>query len=160
MSLKKLQLPTETLAIGDETIVLRGLSLPDVTTLIRNHGPALEGIFAKLQTQMGKDSETDFDLAGILNDLSTTAPLAIAEIIALSAGEPDAVPEATVLPFPVQLEAIEKISRITFATEGGVKNFAETVIRLAKSLSGTLAQMNARENQTPSTVGTVDSLAA
>ena len=158
MGLKNLQLPTESITIAGEVIPLNGLSLPDVTTLIRRHGAAMNDIFERVSGEV-KKGEENFDVKSILVTLAQETPVVVAEIICLSARELDAVEETLRLPFPVQIEALEKIVRVTFDAEGGVKNFAETVIRIANSLSGSIQALNSRSEQ-PSPIGIEHSEAA
>lgn len=165
----KLPTETQQIPGSDEPVTLHGITLPDLTQLVLHHGPAMRTVFDKMTSAvrneepkeplgepdvdkavasaMGKApvaeaepaAEEGFDTTFLVEAMIRISPKLVGEVIALSAREPDAVEEASQLPFPVMLEALEKVFRVTFATEGGVKSFAETVIRVANSLTAAMA---------------------
>ena len=71
------------------------------------------------------------------------APEIVAELIALASGDGDeeSVAIAARLPVPTQLDAIEKIAKLTFITEGGLPKLLETIVRLAQGTTGAMTEL-------------------
>lgn len=127
MGLKNLVIASETVTVpGNDDLVVRGLGLDSVIFLVRNNGSGLEEIFSKIQSGNIEASSIE-GLAVTLADRA--GPLAF-QIIACGVGEPEEWQQAAYLPLPVQVEALEKIIRLTFAGDGGVEKFLETVTRM------------------------------
>jgi hypothetical protein len=136
MGLRSLRLPTETVEVpGSDSFAVRGLSLQDVTVLVRKHGPILTMLFEKFKTQTGDLSPET--VAALGTSLLETAPEVASEIIALAEGSAEAedVEGAARLPFPVQVDALEKIATLTFTSEAAIKKVVETVIRAATGVT-------------------------
>lgn len=144
MGLKHLRFPEETILTAGGSVTVRGLTLPNIMRLVKGHGTPLAAIFAKVMENgaAGVDLE-DVQALGTL--LLTTAPRCLAEAIALATGEADdeSIDIAEMLPADVQILALEKIARLTFATEGGLGNVVEAVIRASTGTSGFMAQLKA-----------------
>lgn len=134
MSLKNitLHLPTETVSFKGGSFDVGGLSLSDITVLVASHKDTLNGIFKQYVTGEGIELNPDAGLPLIV-DLVQMAPIVVAHAIALAemreAGEEPQISTALRLPVDVQIEAVEKILRLTFQTEGGLGKVMETVIR-------------------------------
>lgn len=125
-SLSELQLPSIELPIpgAESTLTLRGLSITDAASLLKRHGETLEVVYQ--QNIVGQEDIPP--AAQIAKALMQSAPLAVAEIIALANGSPDMVDAAQTLPAPVQVEALASIAVLTFHSEAEVKKLVETVI--------------------------------
>lgn len=115
-------------------IVLKGgkfnigpLNLEDVSVLVREHLPDMEALFDIFQKA---DANFGNDLLPIAQSVVSQAPGFAANVIALAAGEPDAAPSASKLPFPVQVDLISQIGDMTFSETGGIKNSWELVVGL------------------------------
>lgn len=150
MSFKDLRLPEETIVTSGGSFTVRGLSLPDVAQLVRHHRSVVEKLFDNV-----KSEGTDLGVAQLAAHLLNGAPEFAAEVVALGAGEGDdeSVQKARRLPFTVQLAALEKIGACTFAMEGGIRNFLETVIRMAESASAVMEVLNSPQSPSSSTTG-------
>jgi hypothetical protein len=115
---------------------VRGLSLVDVTTLLRVHQSDMEMIFslyekASSEATRGKDSIGDTLILNLLAD----APMLAGEIICIASGDPEATSEqARTLPFPTQCEALVAILTLTFEEAGGVKNFLGTLMQMMSGI--------------------------
>lgn len=154
MKLSDLRLPEETVQLpGGESFAVRGVSLQDTIALVRHHGPALSNLFNQITS--GKDVRIDAMLS-VATTLLEQAPEMVAELIALASGEstPEAVAGAARLPLPVQLDALEKIGKLTFFAEGGLGKFAETVIRVMQGTSGAINEL---QLPSPSKAGSASS---
>ena len=142
-TLKELRLPEETIDTPGGPLAVRGVSLSDIIALVRHHGPVIRSLFKKVMD--GGDVKISLDaIGGMGQDLLAKSPEIVAELIALAAGDgdKDSIRIAGSLPFPVQIEAVEKIARLTFATEGGLGKLIETVIRVAQGTTGVVEELN------------------
>lgn len=138
MSLSELQLPTEEIQIpGGGSFAVRGLAVADISSLFRHHGETLNRVY------VDRIEADDFDLAAVARELITTAPLAVAELIALAADEPETWKTVLRLPLPVQIRALEAIAALTFESEADVKNFVEAVIRGSQAVQKVVTALTA-----------------
>jgi hypothetical protein len=103
--------------------------LPDIVAVFESDRAALSALFAEVAIDKGDIILGD--MGAFASKLTTVAPGVVASLIAAGADEPD-VSIAASLPFPVQVEALEQIGKLTFATEGAAKKVMETVIRMVK----------------------------
>jgi len=141
--LKDLRLPTADISTSGGSITVRGLTLVDITTLVRGRFDEVASLFDKYVPQEGASS---LNTEAIGRELIDTAPEIAAYIIALAAdGDEDDAGIAMKLPFPVQIEALEAIGKLTFGADGGPKKVLETVIRIAKHVTGLVRDARASE---------------
>lgn len=138
MSLKSLRLPEAKVELPDGGFVVRGLSLNDVSILAQRHGKRLNELFQQFTEQGDLTTET---VAAFALPLLQSAPEIAAELIACAAGDPDDAEIAGRLPFPVQIDALEKIAILTFEAGGGPKKLLETVVRLAQGTTSLLESL-------------------
>jgi len=125
---------------GENSISVRGLALEDISRLIRHHLPDIESLFELFSSGLAvKDQEMETLVVAIVKD----APGFAANLIALACDEPTEAKKAELIPFPLQVQAIQKIGDLTFAEVGGIKNGLESIAallnldRIKKSLPGT-----------------------
>ncbi len=129
MGLRDLVLPTENIKVpGGGDFTVRGLSMTDVSAILKLHGAALEVVYLERIVRGSEDPE-NFNMAALGRAVMEAAPLAVAQAIAQAAGEPDEANKVASLPLPVQVEAMDKILALTFDSSEAVKNFLGTVIR-------------------------------
>ena len=133
MGLSAIQIARETVKTPGGEFAVRGLSTSDIIVLVREHKDFLTEVFAKVSPG-AKDQIVEF--SEIAAYAIANGPMTVARVIALAADSPDEVEVAAALPFPVQLEALETIGKLTFEVSGGVKNVLETVIRLSQGMTG------------------------
>lgn len=143
MPLKDYQVPTERVDLpgGGEGnfIVVRGLSLADITALVDGFRPQLEQVFSMIESQTDLTLE---DGAAMAYTMIQSFPRLVAKGIALAAGEPDEADTVLDLPGATQIDALEKIGRLTF--EGNSpKKVLETVIRVLQGSRGAIEDMRA-----------------
>ena len=138
MSLKSLRLPEAKVELPDGDFVVRGLSLNDVSILVQRHGKRLNELYQQFTEQGDLTTET---VAAFALPLLKSAPEIAAELIACAAGDPDDAEIAGRLPFPVQIDALEKIAILTFEAGGGPKKLLETVVRLAQGTTSLLESL-------------------
>jgi hypothetical protein len=142
VGLKHLTLNVETIVTPAGDFTVRGLNFDDISTLVRLNFEALSAVFANAKMD-AKGEIKDLKLnntAALAGSLATSAPQVVAQIIALGADEDD-LSEVAKIPFPNQLEALEAIGKLTFATEGSPKKVLETVIRIVNGATSTLGSL-------------------
>lgn len=142
---------------GIETVMLpkggsftvRGLALSDITRIFRARTQDLSDFFEHYMAENDKLSSGDPKYQALKSStkfggaLLEKAPDVVADIIAYASDEPTKSHVARTLPFPVQLDALEKIAALTFTEEDGAKKAAETVMRMitgGRNLMGDLTQ--------------------
>lgn len=126
-------LKTDKVMDGDEVIVtVRGLSPTDIVQLIQINRPAIEELFNRFS---GREPETidDADVAEAGLSMIEAAPGLVAHIIALAADALDQFDQVLVLPVGVQVEALEKIGKLTFSAGGGPKKVMALAMKLFQS---------------------------
>ncbi|NRC54125.1 phage pre-tape measure protein [Neoaquamicrobium sediminum] len=122
MALKGYRLPTLDVELpGGDSFPVRGLSLPDITFLVSRHGDTMRTLFDRYS---GDETIAISDLASVGTSILETAPTLAAEIVAVAADEPDEMETIMRLPFPVQVDALEKVGKLTFDTAGGPKKWS------------------------------------
>lgn len=132
MALKNYVERTATVEIpGNEPLVVRGFSMPDVLSTVNKHKNLAENLFEKVTSGTLDAQNTEQVLMLLFDEFS---PI-LGQIIATAAGEPDEWQTAMTLPITVQADAIEKIMSLTFESAGGPGKFVEA---LEKILSGTV----------------------
>ncbi|MDR3474323.1 MAG: hypothetical protein P4M09_21950 [Devosia sp.] len=124
-TLKTYRIPTS----DQEFFEVRGLSFNDVTQLVMLHRETIERIFA---TFSGRDpnSISEADASDVILSMIDSAPALVAHIVALGADDLANFDEYVKLPMGAQVEAIEKIGELTFATGGGPKKLFGLAMKL------------------------------
>lgn len=139
MGLKALKLPEATVEFPGGAFAVRGLCLNDISWLVQRHGGKLNALFTQFQSDNGE--LTAEGVASFALPLLQAAPDIAAELIACASGDAEDSAIAATLPFPVQLDALEKLAGLTFNAEGGPKKLVETVVRMAQGTTGLLAEL-------------------
>jgi hypothetical protein len=118
--------------MGKREVPVSGLPLDAITDLCRRHWNDLSDLFDNLVGQV-KSGQIDPELNSINwlgGALLSTLPNVAAEIIAVCAGwSLEAAEVVKAVPFPVQLEALDKIAALTFTSEMPPKKVIEIVVR-------------------------------
>lgn len=135
-----------------EFFTVRGLALSDISRLIRVRAHDIEGFFQKFMVEREQVmSSLDPQVASKMSatkfgtDLLTKAPDLAAEIIACASDEPTLAHKVKRMPFPTQLDALEKITALTFIEEEGAKKAIETVMRALKGMTGLVGDLNQQQ---------------
>jgi hypothetical protein len=116
---------------------VRGLALIDVNTLFSRYADTASDLFKSLM--QGEVQQADS--AQIANMLVKDAPALAAALIATAADEPEMEAVVSRLPFPIQIEALEAIGKLTFTTEGSLKKVFETLIQLLSKGTDAVASL-------------------
>lgn len=130
---------------GKPLFSVEGLSLDTLAVLVKTHLPDLEHVFDIIVKGERADETLAEQLARVSIGLASQAPGLVANIIAVSSGEPvtdDLIRMARRLPFPVQVDALTSIGSMTFEEVGGVKKAAESLMTL-------LAHLRTKPRMTP-----------
>lgn len=144
MGLRDLKFATTKISLDDEQFFeVRGISMTDLMAVVAVHGPQLSIMFSKLTEERNEELSFAIDndaTRKMLYSMSTEFPEVVAAAIALAsdAYDEEGVRIARQLPFPVQVQAVEEIFKLTFRSEGEVKKLIESLTRMAVAASGAL----------------------
>lgn len=124
-----------------KTFSVRGLSLLDVSSLIRDNGAEIQAFFLRyVGDAKGTPSPTAVAEVGL--SLLNSAPALAAQIIAYAADDPDQAPKVQKFSLGVQMDALEKTAKLTFEAGGGAKKFGEAVVRLLQGTTNLMGEFN------------------
>lgn len=141
-NLKSIRIKREVVDVtDDQSFDVRAVSTNDLMVLVSEHGPTLGLIFGKLTGGAQKPGSLTTDtVQHLVFDMAREFPGIAAEIIALAADAYDSegIKMAGDLPITVQVTAIEKVFHLTFASEGDIKKFVESLTRMLVGVSGAL----------------------
>lgn len=101
---------------------VRGLSLVDVSVLLRDHMGHLDAMF-KQYAEKTKEVFTTAAAQKLVLTLVKDFPDLCAAVITLAADEPGTEAKARALTAPKQIETVTAIGRLTFEEVGGPKKF-------------------------------------
>lgn len=169
---------------GGESFTVRGLSPLHVVALYKRHQGELEPTFVRVMASVqSKDGVNGTDLQSLLLSLISDSPALMGELIVIaSGGDASATNEVSIkdpesdgiltltefdaalmiamgLPFTTQVDALQKISELTFSQDMPLKKFAPLVFKLLRQVTGAmeyvathpLAQNGSGESAVPST---------
>jgi hypothetical protein len=144
MGLRDYELPSETVKIDEKgSFLVRGISFEDISRLVQAHGPVLAMVYAKFTTLKDGEGLRPETLGKLVTSVMDQFPEAVADMIAIAAEERDQAAKIRRLPVGVQLDAIEKIIRLTFSGEAELKKVVEIVTRMAQGVQGAMTSLNA-----------------
>lgn len=127
---------------GKTIFAVRGLSLDDVAALVAVHGPVMETFFTKYQ---GIDV-ADADSMAIGMELLGKAPALVANVIAVAADEPKLWTKVLKMPVAIQMDALQKIGKLSFDASGGPGNFFGLVKQMVVGMTGLMGNLNPSQN--------------
>ena len=104
---------------GNDPLVVRGFSLPDILLVVHRHRGMVEELFTQLASGELKYETAEETIMTVVGEF---APV-VGQVIASASGEPDEWETAMRLPLGVQVEALEKIVHLTFEANGGLEKF-------------------------------------
>lgn len=155
-SLRKIVKPIATVSLGDsegQSFTVTGLTPNHIFGLYHRHRGQLAALFEKVVADGGAPNVDD--VAAMGQTLINSAPLVMAEIIALASGadpfdtspvDPDVPDGATMwqsdltlaagLTLSVQLDALQKIGNLTFTPEMPPKKFLSALVEMIRSANG------------------------
>ena len=114
---------------GDHSFLVRGLSLSDISVLVREYYEDLDALVQIFDTANGVS-----DWKPIISSLVSTAPGFAATVIAMASDEgAEVIPVIQRLPGPTQIKALVDIGELTFTEVGGVGKAVELVAGLLKN---------------------------
>lgn len=133
MGFSNVVIPREVVSISENSsFEVRGLSFDDVSRIVVKHAAVASGLFAQFMARVegqGDDLAT-IDLKSIGKDLIGDAPAVVIDIILLAGDSENESDRKVVqsLPVPVQMDALNRIGRLTFTSEEALGKMLEMVI--------------------------------
>lgn len=144
MGLRDLIIPTERVEVADSYFTVRGLSPNDALGLYYRHRGQLSAMFEQFSARA--KAEVAVDVTEFGASLVGGAPQIMAEIIALASNSDPRgedwdgdVGVALTLSAGVQMDALEKIGRLTFTSEMPPKKFFGLVLAMAQSATAAMS---------------------
>lgn len=118
------EIPSEPFTFNGKTVQLRGLSLPHIIFIVREHKTALSNLYvAAIEGRVEANPEAiAFELADEFTPI-------VGRVIACGMGRPDLSAQMGDLPFSAQIVALDIIARLTMSQEGGLEKIMEIVTR-------------------------------
>lgn len=123
-------IPSETVVYRDKVYQVRGLSAPHIIHIVRTHGASLAPLY-----QEATAGRLPADLNAVAAELGENFTSIAGAIIACGMDRPDQAEKCARLPFAVQMDALDKIVRLTLEVEGGLGKVVEIVTRAAQDLA-------------------------
>lgn len=110
-----------TIPIGNTSITVRGLSLVDISSLMRTHLSDLEAVIELYEKSAQTEGLSSIALGKFAIALVKDAPGLVAHMIALAADEPAMTETASRIKILDQIKLLKAIGALTFEEVGGVK---------------------------------------
>ena len=133
MALSDFVLPRAELALpGGSSFSLRGLCFADITRLLTTAESDVEQAIELFQAG---DTEDPAHQQAIISMILSKLPTLAAKVIACAADEPDAWKQASILPLPVQTEALTVVADLTFTEPDSLKKFVGHVTALVQRMA-------------------------
>lgn len=129
MTLAAFKISTRPVSFKGGSFELRGLSLNDISVLMRDYLDDINALF-KLYDANAPQGVAMVESAKFAIGFARDSPLLVASMIASCAGEPEAVDVAVRLPFDTTVECLQAIIELTFEEAGGAKKFFDKVMNL------------------------------
>lgn len=120
--IEDLLIPHETLKYAGKTFKLQGLGLPEIAHVLRMHYEAISPIY-----DLAAAGQLPADAASIAIRMAEDFTPVASAIIACGMRKPAAIDKVAQLPFALQVEALDKIIRLTLDVEGGLGKVVEIV---------------------------------
>lgn len=119
-----LVIPFETVEFGDKRYQVRGLGLAQILYIVRQHLDALTPIY-----ESAASGELFADPTAIAIQMGERFTPVAGTVIACAMGRASAADKVAQLPLSVQIDALDKIVRLTLVAEGGLEKVMEIVVR-------------------------------
>lgn len=139
--IEDLLIPYETLKYGSKTFKLQGLGLPEIAHVVRLHYGAMAPIY-----DLAASGQLPADATSIAIRMAEDFVPVASAIIACGMRKANSIDKVAQLPFAVQVDALDKIIRLTLDTEGGLGKVLEIV---TQALVGVESLQNLQSLQRP-----------
>ncbi len=103
------------------TFSVRGLTLPDLTSLVASNLGELDKAVELWNTAKGS-VYTPTAMQKFLQNLIRTAPGLVAEVLAIASGEPEQAATYATIPFGISMQALAGLIELTLKEISGLKN--------------------------------------
>jgi hypothetical protein len=127
MSLSDFRPETREIGFPGGSFNVKGLTLNDLSELVRTHLPAARALYTAFNSGMTLDEV----IFAALRD----SPIMVAHIIGLASGEDGGFDAAYTLPFPISVSALREIMPLTFESVGGPGNAIAAITDLIRALT-------------------------
>ena len=137
MSLATFQIAREEVNFQGGSLSLRGLSLNDISFLIKDYLAELDNLF-KMYAKEDQRETALAESGKFAITIVRECPQMAAQMIVLAGDEDQSLMTiALKLPLPVQVEAVRKIFELTFLEAGGAKKFVDSLTGMVMAMRPT-----------------------
>lgn len=144
MGLRNIVIRRETVQVDDsQSFTVRGITLFDIMQAVGDFGPQMALAFGKMTSREGTGPLTPDDVKAHIRDLAKEFPDVLAAAIAMASDDYSkaAMDVTKQLPMSVQLDAIEKVARLSFRSEAEVGKLMESLVRAVAGATGALTKV-------------------
>lgn len=138
-SLTDIEIPTVDVPLPgkkEQTLTVRGLSVPDLCGIYRQHSEVLEGLYEKFK------SDGAVELTDVAQAVIGSGPELAALIIATANDAPEQTAVAARLPSMVQIRATVDVLKLTCNSVAEVKKMLADVLAALEASNEVLSSMN------------------
>lgn len=125
------EVPSEPFTFNGKTVQLRGLSLPHVIFIVREHMGALSDLYQK-----AIEGKIEANAESVALELAEDFAPIVGRVIACGLNRPEVAQEMGNLPLAAQIEALEIIVRLTMSQDGGLEKIMEIVTKAMVRMNG------------------------
>lgn len=134
MSLADVIIPTREVALGEYRTSVRGISLNDVSALLRDHLAELSSLFDMYDNEETRETAMAASASFAIR-LVQEAPDMVATAIVLLTDSPESdLAKARKFPLGWQVELIRVALEVTFEEAGGAKKFLDKMMAMVRSV--------------------------
>lgn len=144
MGLRNIIIHREKVEVDEnQSFMVRGITLFDIMQAVGDFGPQMALAFGKVTAREDGNPLTSAEVKGRIRDLAKEFPDVLAAAIAMASDDYSATAMTVVkqLPMSVQLDAIEKVARLSFRSEGEVGKLMESLVRAVAGATGALEKV-------------------
>lgn len=141
MGLRNIVIHREVIEVDEtQTFKVRGITLFDLMQAVGDFGPQMALAFGKVTARDDSNPLTSADVKSRIRDLAKEFPDVLAAAIAMASDDysVEAMKIVKELPMGVQLDAIERIARLSFRSEAEIKKLVESLVRAMAGATGAL----------------------
>lgn len=134
MSLAHVVIPTREVALGESRVMVRGISLNDISSLLRDHLVELSTLFDLYDDEETRDTAMAAGASFAIKLVQEAPDMAAMCIILLTDSAPEEIEKARKFPLGWQVELIRVALEVTFEEVGGGKKFLDKMMTMVRNV--------------------------
>lgn len=134
MSLADVVIPTREVTLGESRVMVRGISLNDVSALLRDHLVELSTLFDLYDDEETRETAMAAGASFAIKLVQEAPDMAAMCIILLTDSPASDLPKARKFPLGWQVELIRVALEVTFEEAGGGKKFLDKMMAMVRNV--------------------------